>query len=114
MRWRLRTQLLLPVALLLVGVAGITVSTALAAASQARQQIEARLREVARFLVEESHFPLTPDVLRQLVRRGLIAVVQRGQADRQEVAYGTTPRFLELFGLTSLEDLPRTQDLQQI
>lgn len=53
-------------------------------------------------------------VLRQLVRRGLLAVVQRGQADQQEVAYGTTPRFLELFGLKSLDDLPRTQDLQQL
>jgi segregation and condensation protein B len=53
-------------------------------------------------------------ILRQLVRRGLIAVVQRGQADQKEVAYGTTPRFLELFGLKSLDDLPRTQDLQQL
>ena len=53
-------------------------------------------------------------LLRQLVRRGLIAVVQRGDAERRDVAYGTTGRFLELFGLGSLEDLPRTQDLQQL
>jgi segregation and condensation protein B len=53
-------------------------------------------------------------LLRQLVRRGLIAVVQRADASSREVAYGTTPRFLELFELTSLEDLPRTQDLQQL
>ena len=31
-----------------------------------------------------------------------------------EVTYATTPRFLELFGLKDLDDLPRTQDLQQI
>jgi segregation and condensation protein B len=53
-------------------------------------------------------------LLRQLVRRGLIAVVQRADASQREVAYGTTGRFLELFGLSSLEDLPRTQDLQQL
>jgi segregation and condensation protein B len=53
-------------------------------------------------------------LLRQLVRRGLIAVVQRADAAQREVAYGTTGRFLELFGLSSLEDLPRTQDLQQL
>lgn len=53
-------------------------------------------------------------LLRQLVRRGLVAVVQRAEAARKEVAYGTTPRFLELFGLGSLDDLPRTQDLQQL
>jgi segregation and condensation protein B len=54
------------------------------------------------------------NLLRQLVRRGLISVVQRGDADQHEVAYGTTARFLKLFALTSLDDLPRTQDLQQM
>jgi segregation and condensation protein B len=53
-------------------------------------------------------------LLRQLVRRGLIAVVQRGDAEQRAVWYGTTPRFLELFGLANLDDLPRTQDLQQL
>jgi segregation and condensation protein B len=53
-------------------------------------------------------------VLRQLVRRGLITVVQRGESGQREVSYGTTPRFLELFGLTSPEDLPQTQDLQRL
>jgi segregation and condensation protein B len=53
-------------------------------------------------------------LLRQLVRRGLITVVQRADSEQREVAYGTTPRFLKLFGLSSLEDLPRTQDLQQL
>src|SRR5579875_2775843 len=50
--------------------------------------------------------------LRQLVRLGLIAV-QRNQANQREVVYGTTPRFLSLFGLRNLDDLPRTQDLQR-
>ncbi len=53
-------------------------------------------------------------LLRQLVRRGLIAVVHRGDAGQREVAYGTTPRFLELFQLKSLEDLPQTQDLRRL
>jgi segregation and condensation protein B len=53
-------------------------------------------------------------LLRQLLRRGLIAVVQRGEAAQREVSYGTTPKFLHFFGLKSLDDLPQTQDLQQI
>lgn len=53
-------------------------------------------------------------LLRLLVRRGLIQVVYRADANQREVSYGTTPRFLDLFGLKSLDDLPRTQDLQQI
>jgi segregation and condensation protein B len=53
-------------------------------------------------------------LLRQLVRRGLIAVVQRGDAQHREVSYGTSQRFLDLFQLNSLEDLPQTQDLQRL
>jgi segregation and condensation protein B len=53
-------------------------------------------------------------VLRQLVRRGLIAVTHRAESGQREVAYGTTPRFLEVFGLRSLDDLPQTQDMQRL
>ncbi len=53
-------------------------------------------------------------LLRQLVRRSLIAVVQRGESGQHEVAYGTTQRFLDLFGLSSPDDLPQTQDLQRL
>ncbi len=49
-------------------------------------------------------------VLRQLVRLGLVAVARRGEADDRRVCYGTTPRFLELFGLSSLDELPRLAD----
>jgi signal transduction histidine kinase len=66
MRWRIRTQLLLPVTLLLVGVAAISVTTAVVSARQARAQIETRLRDAARFLVEESNFPLKSNVLQKL------------------------------------------------
>lgn len=51
--------------------------------------------------------------LRQLVRLGLIAV-RRGETDQREVAYSTTSRFLTLFQLRSLDDLPRTQDLHKL
>jgi segregation and condensation protein B len=51
--------------------------------------------------------------LRQLVRLGLIAV-QRGESGQRQVEYSTTSRFLTLFQLRSLDDLPRTQDLQKL
>jgi len=53
-------------------------------------------------------------VLRNLVRLGLIAVVRRGDADDREIRYGTTPRFLEVFGLRSLDDLPRTGETARL
>ena len=53
-------------------------------------------------------------LLRQLVRRGLILIVPVLGGKPKEVAYATTSRFLEMFGLQSLDDLPKTHDLQQI
>ena len=50
-------------------------------------------------------------VVRQLVRLGLVAVARRGAADDKAVRYGTTPRFLDLFALGSLDDLPVLGDL---
>jgi segregation and condensation protein B len=52
-------------------------------------------------------------VLRLLVRHGLVAL-QRGEGEDKEVRYVTTQRFLDLFHLRSLEDLPQTQDLQRL
>lgn len=52
-------------------------------------------------------------VLRQLVRLGLVAVRHRADATGREVRYGTTPRFLQVFGLTSLDELPRLGEPQQ-
>lgn len=53
-------------------------------------------------------------LLRQLVRRRLIAIVHRAESNQRQVSYGTTERFLELFALKSLDDLPQTQDLQKL
>ncbi|VTU00716.1 segregation and condensation protein b : Uncharacterized protein OS=Blastopirellula marina DSM 3645 GN=DSM3645_09562 PE=4 SV=1: DUF387 [Gemmataceae bacterium] len=53
-------------------------------------------------------------VMRQLVRLGLIAVQHRGEAATPEVRYGTTPRFLTVFGLATLDDLPRLGDTAQV
>lgn len=66
-------------------------------------------------------------ILRQLVRRELIALTpaakqppakpsteDTGEAPAPAPAYVTTTRFLDLFGLENLADLPATEDLQQL
>src|SRR5262245_36667236 len=63
---RIRTQLLLPVLLLLAGIAGISAGTALSAARLATRQIEARLRSVAHFVADDAWFPLRENILRRL------------------------------------------------
>lgn len=50
-------------------------------------------------------------VLRQLVRRGLITV-EPGESRGQE-KYRTTSRFLQVFRLKGLSDLPQVQDLER-
>jgi segregation and condensation protein B len=51
-------------------------------------------------------------VLAQLVRRALLRI-DRSAAQRPSSAhYFTTPRFLKLFGLTSLQDLPRSGEVE--
>jgi segregation and condensation protein B len=52
--------------------------------------------------------------LRQLVRLGLVAVQHRADATGREVRYGTTSRFLQVFDLGSLDELPRLGDSQQV
>ncbi len=53
-------------------------------------------------------------ILRQLVRLGLAAVQHRAEAGSRAVRYGTTPRFLQLFNLGSLDELPRLGDTAQV
>jgi len=48
-------------------------------------------------------------ILTQLVRRGLLRI-QRPQSKRRTPDYYTTQRFLRLFNLQSLNDLPRSED----
>jgi len=50
-------------------------------------------------------------VIRTLQDRGLIEVLGRGEGLGRPLLYGTTQRFLEHFGFTSLEELPRPDEL---
>jgi segregation and condensation protein B len=53
-----------------------------------------------------------PRIVGQLVRRGLVSLT-RSESDRSAPAVlRTTDRFLKLFGLRSLDDLPRDQDAE--
>lgn len=49
-------------------------------------------------------------LLRQLLRRELISL-ERDTENRKRVTYSTTKRFLSLFGLGSLEELPQADEL---
>src|SRR5262249_53684942 len=52
------------------------------------------------------------DILRQLLERDLLRIVGRSEDLGRPLLYGTTKRFLELFGLRSLEELPRAAEMK--
>jgi len=53
-------------------------------------------------------------VLRSLLERELVRIAGHREIPGRPMLYATTRRFLEVFGLSSLEDLPSLRDLQEI
>ncbi|OZC02790.1 SMC-Scp complex subunit ScpB [Rubricoccus marinus] len=52
--------------------------------------------------------------LRQLLERGFVDVVGRADSIGRPLLYGTTDRFLDQFGLATLEDLPSPREVEEI
>ena len=53
-------------------------------------------------------------VMQTLTERGLVEAVGRAEVIGRPQTYGTTPLFLEYFGLRGLEDLPAADELRRI
>jgi segregation and condensation protein B len=51
------------------------------------------------------------EVVRSLMDRHLVKIVGRAEEIGRPMLYGTTKRFLEVFGLASLKDLPKVEEL---
>ena len=60
--------------------------------------------------IEELGKPGPGTALRQLLRRELISL-ERDKKNRKHVTYSTTPRFLSVFGIGSIEELPQADEL---
>src|SRR5207245_252696 len=52
------------------------------------------------------------EVLRQLMEKGLIRIAGRHDSLGRPVLYGTTKKFMQVFGLKSLRDLPLVNALR--
>lgn len=52
------------------------------------------------------------EVIRSLMDRQLVKIVGRAEEIGRPMLYGTTKRFLEVFGLASLKDLPKVEELK--
>ena len=54
------------------------------------------------------------ETLRLLMEKGLVRIAGRDDSLGRPVLYGTTKRFLQIFGLRSLKDLPRAEELKNM
>ncbi len=51
-------------------------------------------------------------MIRTLIEKGLVKIVGRDEILGRPLLYGTTKKFLEHFGLKSIKDLPKTEELE--
>ncbi len=53
------------------------------------------------------------EVIRGLMYKGLVKIVGRAEVLGRPMLYGTTKKFLEVFGLNTLKDLPKIEELKK-
>jgi segregation and condensation protein B len=69
---------------------------------------------ITRAEIEQVRGVTVDGVMQTLLERGLVAQVGRAEVIGRPMTYGTTPLFLEYFGLRALEDLPAADELRRI
>ena len=53
------------------------------------------------------------EMMRNLMYKGLVKITGRAEVLGRPMLYGTTKKFLEVFGLNSLKDLPKAEELKK-
>ena len=69
---------------------------------------------ITRLEVDEIRGVSSSQMIRKLVAKGLIKEVGRSDAVGRPILYRTTSEFLDYFGLSSKEDLPKLEDFAHI
>jgi segregation and condensation protein B len=80
----------------------------LSAAARETLAIVAYRQPIARADVEKIRGVQVGEILRLLMEKGLLRIAGRDDSLGRPVLYGTTKKFLQLYGLRSLKDLPPT------
>ena len=52
------------------------------------------------------------EMIRSLMYKGLVKIVGRAEVLGRPMLYGTTKKFLEVFGMNTLKDLPKVEELK--
>jgi segregation and condensation protein B len=86
----------------------------LSAAARETLAIVAYRQPVMRAEVEAIRGVQCGEVLRQLMEKGLVRIAGRHDSLGRPVLYGTTKKFLQIFGLKSLRELPQAEQLRPV
>ncbi len=85
----------------------------LSAAAMETLAIIAYKQPVIRADIEVIRGVAVGEVIRSLAYKGLVKIVGRAEVLGRPMLYGTTKKFLEVFGLNSLKDLPKVEELKK-
>lgn len=91
----------------------VPIEVRLSPAAMETLSIIAYRQPIPRAKVEEIRGVQTGEILRQLLEMDLIRVAGRMDEPGRPFLYGTTKRFLQVFGLVKLDDLPRSDELSE-
>jgi segregation and condensation protein B len=83
----------------------------LSAAARETLAIVAYRQPITRADVESIRGVQSADMLHQLMEKGLVRIAGREESLGRPVLYATTKKFLQVFGLRSLRDLPQAEEL---
>ena len=89
---------------------GLDLTTKLSRAAMETLAIIAYRQPVTRPQIEAIRGVSSDGVIRTLLHRGLVQEVGRMETAGRPVLFGTTPDFLNYFGISSLEELPPLED----
>ncbi len=87
-------------------------ATRLSPAAMETLAIIAYRQPIQRAQVEAIRGVASGEVIRSLMDRRLVRIVGRAEELGRPMLYGTTRAFLEAFGLASLKDLPKAEELR--
>ncbi|HUM68654.1 MAG TPA: SMC-Scp complex subunit ScpB, partial [Chloroflexota bacterium] len=85
---------------------GLELTTRLSQAALETLAIIAYMQPVTRPHIDQIRGVNSDGALRSLLSKGLIEEIGRKETPGRPILYGTTPEFLQHFGLTMLEELP--------
>ncbi|MGC4005736.1 MAG: SMC-Scp complex subunit ScpB [Pirellulales bacterium] len=91
----------------------VAAETRLSGPAQETLAVVAYRQPIPRAEVEAVRGVQCGDLLRQLLERDLIRIAGRADDLGRPLLYGTTKRFLQVFGLRHLDELPRAEQLRK-